>query len=486
MMVFQASVTKVAKGQQNQLQVLETVVIEAFKTKYGAATISTMLVNNREGLKAAIKSEKVWHALRFPDLLSADEKKNFAENMETLGKTKFGDLVTEAYGDRDGRPLRLLFNDLYHSDVGKAAAEKLGSFFFGLHMLFGLEITYQSLKVSDAELRKDFPYSKYPEKMFAKKELTKEQQSAYTNMELYLKNGAEVCRDAFYSFAKKYPKAASDIIRTQDFRQLFDESLKNKEGVGRVKELFLSSECREMFSNALDTAEGINVVGFLWNTTAGRAFIAGMAVPVGRFIGSLVGISTSNPFKIPAIAKTMMMIMDKQGKFDEGFKQKRQEMYKKEYDEENAPKKAAGKDEKKVVRKLKEVPMLLHKEAYESIVDAKDMEYLKGRYNKNGRLTDAEFEKRVHDAFERFYYDATVGKGGTLGGKKVREVDPTPDAREVIRKEYLMLKTDDQKKDYVFEGMEMYLKDGAQKSRVRITDDGETGILQGILPPALG
>lgn len=417
-----------------------------FKSAGGAAQIMAV---PRQSLISAMKSEQLFNALKNPDGWSAAEKKNFVSNLEKLGNdNKFADMLQEAYSQKDSKHLRWLLGHLYHSGTGQEALGKLG-------FLFGIKTFLKESSLSEEELRKDYEHFKYPEKVFRASELAQEQQAAYLSMERYIKTGNEADRDYLFSFAQKYPIVAGDLLRVQEVRPLYAEALKKQEARERVRELFLASETREMFSNALDTAEGSNTLGYLWNTQAGRAFVIGfLAVPV------------SKPWKTIDMIRTVQMIFDKQTAFQKKAKEAGQS-----YESSKERSKTA-------TRALESVPLLVHKKEYDSVVKP-EMEYLKEKYQ--GKLPDKEFEKRVQDAFERFYYDATKGAGGTLGGKKVKEVDPTPLARKVVKNEYLMLKTDEQRNGYLFEGMEMYLKEGVQKARDRIANDNETGILPHVM-----
>jgi|GEM_PF-2421939 len=427
--------------------------IAAFKKAGGYREI---LKVPKEKMMSILQSEYLWHALRFPDALPADEQKNFLENMKMLGKKGFGDLVLEAYGMEGSGPLRLLFNDLYHSQVGKTAAESLG-------FLYGLRLTKKGMGLSDSELRSDFAYSKYNEEIIRVDDLSKPQKEAYGKLEDYLLRGDDAAKKAFFDYIGKQPEAAIMIGRTQDVREAFDKANQTKDGAARMRELFTSSEFKPMFEGTLDYAEGINTVGILWNTKPGRDFL---------FSGLL-----RSPI---SFTKTALMIMDKQGKFDEPFKADRQVNYKAQFEQELASgkwddagskKAAAAQSDAFLVKKpLKEVPTLLHKKEFDAIVRPK-LDALKAKFQ--GNTSNADFEKLAIDGFERFYYDATRDR---KGGAKVVESKTLSAARETIRNEYLSL-SEERRADYLLEGTTAYLELGIAAARKKIAKSGQTGFL---------
>jgi hypothetical protein len=275
-------------------------------------------------------------------------------------------------------------------------------------------------------------------------------------------------QDAFFDYAAKNPKEAAKIVRTQDIRNLFDAALQNREGSRRCGELFVSSECKGMLSNALDYPEGINMAGYLWNTNFGRQFLFDL---IARNAGDSFKPASRWTFQPPkgspgSLAGTMLMIFDKQGKFGEKTRLPRQEEYKRIYETELAAKQNGGKTvEKKAPEKpMKSVPVLLHKKEFDAIVRV-EMAELKKKYQ--GKTPDAEFEKIVIDSFERFYFDCNGGKAG-------KESRQTKEAREIIRKEYNGMQ-DDLKPAFLLEGTQAYLELGMEKARRKIAASGETG-----------
>jgi hypothetical protein len=260
---------------------------------------------------------------------------------------------------------------------------------------------------------------------------------------------------------------------------LADNGLKTNEGADRIKEFFLSSDCRATISTALESPEGINLLGYLWNTQGGRQFIAALGIEKAKGLGILLLTPPYNPVvaavKVATyvlfsnakdVAAVLGMMIEKQGKFDEKFRIPRQEAYKRIYEREFAERQDSGKtSEKKATESpLKTVPVLLHKKEFDEIVRS-EMPELKRKYQ--GKTPDAEFEKIVIDSFERFYYDCA---GGNLG----KESRTTKEARGIIRKEFAEMQ-EDLKPAFLLEGTQAYLELGMDKARKKIAGSGETG-----------
>lgn len=248
--------------------------------------------------RQVLQSKQFHLAIREPDNMNAKDRKNFVSNMEKLADD--GDFL-ELYrkvknNPENGRALRYLECDLYNSNAGKELLKSAKG-------LFTDKISFFSrAEIPDNILREEFSYSKYPEKEIRLSSLTKEQKEMHDALFSYINDGNDKGRKAFFTFAEGNAGQAAEILRTQDIREEFGAALGNRKTASRVRDLFLSEEGRKLVGFAMETAEGVNLLGYLWNTGAGNNFIESM-LDVSGFI------------KIFDAFDTFNMIMKKQDEF---------------------------------------------------------------------------------------------------------------------------------------------------------------------------
>ena len=238
-------------------------------------------------LKWVLQNRNFHMALREPDKLSKIEQKNFIANMEKLGEDpKFISFLTNSMvAPANGIYLRRLVGDLYNSDTGKKALEQMehlmrslgntvkASFLAGVPVIdipFGINNMLKSYeKVPDAYLRVNYEYFKYPEREIHVKDMPSQYQRAYAALLDYAKTGNKAKSEEFLKFS-----GASELFRTQEIRTFLLDVLINRPQVEaeRLADILFSSKGRDIVKKAAETPEGVNTVGYLWNSAGVNRF----------------------------------------------------------------------------------------------------------------------------------------------------------------------------------------------------------------------
>ena len=266
------------------------------KTGDGA---QALLAEPKARLKALLQSMELLLSLRSPDSFLKSEQEALVANMKTLGGShEFMLVFREALNEpENGRNLRNLVNDLYNSKTGKAALER------GFGLLFGIRNLLDYTRLPDKARRGDFEYSKYPENEILVADLKPEQKAAYQSLMEYFKGGEPGEKERFFRFAREHPGLAADLVRAQEFRSVLSERLSEKAAARRIKELFYSDAGRKIIGRAMETAEGINTIGYLWNTAASALFVKSMVEDLDMVL------------RLPSVIKTVKLILDGQAEF---------------------------------------------------------------------------------------------------------------------------------------------------------------------------
>jgi hypothetical protein len=156
-----------------------------------------------------------------------------------------------------------------------------------------------NLKIPEAEMLKSFEHFKYPEKTVSLGSMGK---LGFGLLKGALDGDKKAFSENFGRFAafcKENPSEATNIFRTQDIRGYFKNIMADKEKRQRMSQLLTSETGRAALSGSLDTPEGINLLGYLFNTNDGRKFMSEMLMNsdmVGAF-------------------KTVKLILNKQGAY---------------------------------------------------------------------------------------------------------------------------------------------------------------------------
>ncbi|MCX8175431.1 MAG: hypothetical protein N3E51_04460 [Candidatus Micrarchaeota archaeon] len=263
--------------------------ISSMKTAGGFEKIKSL---EHGQVKSFLKSDSLRIAFKDPDKLPEEQKNALISNIKKMGR-HFSKALLEACGEDDGRNARLLIGNLYNSQVGKSALGKLG-------FLFALRLFLAARSLKDEERKKDFEYFKYPENLLPFGKLSAEQKDAYAKLEEYLKSGSLEAKKAFADYCDRQPENAAGLMKTENLRLLFEEAL--NANPDRVREILLLPPCRKVIEKAMESAEGVNTIGYLWNTNAGAKLIRSL----------LTGM---RPWNFLASYNTVLMILRKQGDY---------------------------------------------------------------------------------------------------------------------------------------------------------------------------
>jgi hypothetical protein len=284
MLVFQYSAP--AQGKKEELT--PSLAARLLLKENGYIEIASMMKTNPEQLKFFIQNKQFHMVLREPDKFPPAMMKNLVENMTRLGDDPaFINFLTNAMVEpAAGIYLRRLVGDLYNSDTGKKALEgmehlmrSLGntaiSFLAPPHagvvdIPFGINNMLRSYeKVPDEYLRVNYEYFKYPEREIHVKDMPPQYQRAYAALLDYAKTGNKAKSEEFLKFS-----GASELFRTQEIRTFLLDVLINRPTVEaeRLAEVLFSSKGRAIVKNAAETPEGVNTVGYLWNSSGVNRF----------------------------------------------------------------------------------------------------------------------------------------------------------------------------------------------------------------------
>jgi hypothetical protein len=262
---------------------------------------SEILSLSASQIKEVLKSDELYQEIHHPEGLPDEQRESLRKNLSVLGKNKkFFKAFCEAYGDADAMSLRWLFGEIYHSSLGKALMEDLTGLSNSTRfpaLLKGIfKVISTNLTVSEDEMAQSFEHFKYPEKVIP-----------LGNREI---QGAELLRKAIEGSEAEFPKAsasfarfcihdpsyAANIFKSQEIRGYLRGMMADREKRQNITKLLNSGTGRTVLSKALDTPEGINLLGYLFNTREIKDFFYEM-------------VFTQNPIET---FKTVKMIMGKQ------------------------------------------------------------------------------------------------------------------------------------------------------------------------------
>jgi hypothetical protein len=259
-----------------------------------------------EQMAAVIKSDGLYSAIHNPDRLNADKKGQLAENLKELARDKkFMASFRRAYGDADGMKVRWLLGEIYNSEVGREVMKSVMNLESATMLPRFAKLMYTvitaNLKMTEDEMQKSFEHFKYNEQNIA---LDAEGRMYLMILLQSIENNDKMAWETLCRRFNEKPGVVADIFRTQDIRDYMKKSIGDKDKRKRIKEVFLSDEGRAMLDRALDTPEGINLLGCLFNTKGGRAFVWEI----------ITNINVIDSFK------TIKLIMDKQARMSKMHK----------------------------------------------------------------------------------------------------------------------------------------------------------------------
>ncbi|MFA5930133.1 MAG: hypothetical protein WC861_04590 [Candidatus Micrarchaeia archaeon] len=284
MFVFQYSAP--AQGKKEELT--PSLAARLLLKENGCLEIASMMKSNPEQMKFLVQNRQFHMVLREPDKFPSAMRKNLVENMTRLGDDPaFINFLTSAMTEpAAGVYLRRLVGDLYNSDTGKKALDGMehlmrslgntaASVFLPPHVPvvdipFGINNMLKSYeKVPDAYLRVNYEYFKYPEREIHVKDMPPQYQRAYAALLDYAKTGNKAKSGEFLNFS-----GASELFRTQEIRAfLLDVLISRPQAEAeRLAEILFSSNGRAIVKKAAETPEGVNTVGYLWNSSGVNRF----------------------------------------------------------------------------------------------------------------------------------------------------------------------------------------------------------------------